>query len=164
MAVSQIYTLVCNYESENINSDSFSKRRFFEKDERVVGDYYLKENILIDGRYPIPLDCLKTVSPNDYKQKKSEKKYPINSPFYSNKSTKEKVRFITLGACIGAGSGYLLASYLGKNKTIFTIGGFLVGMYVQNWLVKKEPISKFAQLNTDFVKQKENIENEQSEQ
>lgn len=157
MAIAQIYILTHNYESENVNKDSFSKRKFFEKGDRVTGDYYYKTNILVEGKYPIPLDCLKMSSPNDKVQEKKEKKYPINSPFYS-KSTKERSKVLTLGSGIGGLLGFLTASYFGKNKLVFSIGGFLAGLYIQNYLTKKESVSNIINSHQNSISIKEENE------
>jgi len=177
MAKKQLYELVLSYEAPDIKKSESANRlitEFFEEGETVIGEYYKKNYILVEGRYIIPIEYVNKTDKFPYLKKESEfnetidrikqqsillsekESEKLNELGQSIKSTvegkrasqiKQEAKYYKNGALLGLGCGIITALYFKKNIWIFSLLGVALGGYVAHKIHKAKQGNNIVEPN-----------------
>jgi len=166
MSKKSVYKLLFSIEAPDvIKSENADKliTQFFQEGELVIGEFYKKENIIVDGRYIIPLDYVEKEDKLPYIKKDSSFNETIDrikqQSVIINEREKEKLEqigenikqqiegknqkklktetnAIKKGALLGLGVGILTALYFRKNIWTISIVSLSIGGYVALQIVR----------------------------
>jgi hypothetical protein len=166
MAKKGVYRLLFSIEAPDLTKSEVAGKlitQLFNEDEIVMGEYYKKENILVDGRYVIPLAYVEKEDKLPYLKKDSsfdetidrlkqqslilseKEKERLNDIGNSIKSQiegkkaqqiKAETKAMKNGALLGLGIGIITALYLKRNIWLISLIGLSVGGYVEHKIVK----------------------------
>jgi len=166
MPKKNVYKLLFSFEAPDVKkSESAGKliTEYFEEGENVIGEYYKKDNIIVEDRFIIPLDYVEETKEFPYLKKHSrfdetidrikqqsvlisQKESDRLQEFGSDvKNTIEGKKVAQLqneaksyknGALLGLGIGIITALYLKRNVWVISLLGVAIGGYVAHKINK----------------------------
>lgn len=166
MAKKSVYELQFTFEAPDLLRSEQAGRpiaQLFEEGESVIGEPYLRDNILVEERYVIPIDYVKKSDNFPYLKKESkfdetisrirqqsvqisEKESNDLSKIGSNikdvvegrqkQKLNAEAKAYKNGALLGLGGGIILALYLKRSVWVFGLVGVAIGGYVAHKIQK----------------------------